>query len=100
MPLTTRVLEPAMTFADAPDPLRTRLAVTAGDEAGRAICEDAAGCIETGRRVQTGLETQRDENHPGYCMDGRVELPDGEWAIQLFFLEEDGEPRVHSLAAQ
>jgi hypothetical protein len=40
------------------------------------------------------------EYHPGWCMVGRVELPDGEWKIELFVVEEHDQVRVHSLALQ
>lgn len=37
---------------------------------------------------------------PGWCVDARVDLPDGRWALQIFLLEEDDGLHVHSLAAQ
>ena len=40
------------------------------------------------------------EQHPGHCMDGYVPQPDGDWYIQLFFIEEADRMRVHSLALQ
>lgn len=40
------------------------------------------------------------QDNPGWCLDGKVPLADGEWGIQLFFFEEGDTMKLHSLAIQ
>lgn len=41
-----------------------------------------------------------EDDHPGMCMDGYVPQPDGRWYVQMFFLKEDGQWRVHTIGLQ
>ncbi len=41
-----------------------------------------------------------EQDAPGWCIHGYVEREDGEWAIEVFLLEEDDELRMHALAVQ
>lgn len=41
-----------------------------------------------------------DDDHPGICMNGYVPMPEGKWYVQLFFLKEEGQWRLHSMGLQ
>ena len=51
------------------------------------------------RRLDAGTYEPTEDRHPGICMLGTVPMDDGEWRVQLFFIEET-RWRLHSIALQ
>jgi hypothetical protein len=49
--------------------------------------------------LDEGNYTYPTEHHPGACVEGEIDMPDGQWQLQFFFLEED-RWRLHSIALQ
>lgn len=52
------------------------------------------------RRHQRAKMGRPKSKHPGTCLLGELDVDGGEWAIQLFFLEEHGAVRIHSFGLQ
>ncbi len=41
-----------------------------------------------------------EQDAPGYCMNGYVDRPEGEWYIQLFLIEEGDALKMHAMGLQ